>query len=214
VDPRTIGMGIGTHEERVKLNLHSDVHAQGTDPSNFLTQLAAAVKERVWERLVDERGDPLTFRRFIVAPYPTGIGSDVEMVRRLVALPHPKEQLPEHAAAMRELRADIERLLLEPLAAHGGARRRPAQDGNHTLPTDAVAPNSREYVLRRLRRDAPELAERVLNGALSLHAAAVEAGIRRRPTALDMARRAWQRLSPAERGILLAEVADRYSHGT
>jgi len=35
------------------------------------------------------------------------------------------------------------------------------------------------YVLRRLKRDNPELAEQVVAGVLSAHAAAVQSGIRR-----------------------------------
>jgi len=64
----------------------------------------------------------------------------------------------------------------------------------------------REYTIRRLRRDAPELAERVLRGELSANAAAIEAGIRPRPSALATARTAWHRLDDAERRAFLAEV--------
>ncbi len=48
---------------------------------------------------------------------------------------------------------------------------------------------SREYTLRRLRRDRPELAEMVIGGKLSANAAAIEAGFRKRATPLDQLRR-------------------------
>lgn len=57
--------------------------------------------------------------------------------------------------------------------------------------------NTATYVLRRLKRDNPELAEQVVAGALSAHAAAVQAGIRR-PT--------WTAPADPER---LAEAVER-----
>lgn len=39
-----------------------------------------------------------------------------------------------------------------------------------------------EYTLRRLKRDAPELLEAVKRGELSVNAAAIQAGIRKKPT--------------------------------
>lgn len=40
-----------------------------------------------------------------------------------------------------------------------------------------------EYTLRRLKRDAPELLQAVKRGELSVNAAAIKAGIRKKPTA-------------------------------
>ncbi len=196
-----------SHEERVRLNLYSDARATGVDPSAFLEQLALAVQERIWERLSDEAGRPLTFRAFIDAPYPVGIGASVELVRRIVALPHRREALPEHAAAIQALRCDVERLLLEPLAPPGRPRKRVNNDANTNIPAPARAGGSREYLLRRLRRDAPELAERVLAGELSAHAAAIEAGIRKRVMPLAAALRTWRRLTLEEREVFLSIVA-------
>ena len=43
---------------------------------------------------------------------------------------------------------------------------------------------SATYALRRLKRDHPELAEKVVSGKLSAHAAAIEAGFRKRTIAV------------------------------
>ena len=40
--------------------------------------------------------------------------------------------------------------------------------------------NDQTYAIKRLKRDNPELAERVVRGELSAHAAAIEAGFRKR----------------------------------
>jgi len=64
----------------------------------------------------------------------------------------------------------------------------------------------RSYTLARLRRDRPELAERVEAGELSANAAAVEAGFRRRPTPLDTLRRTWAKASEEERAEFLTWI--------
>ena len=214
MEPRLIGNRALNHEELLRLNLHADAHVDGVDPGRFLAQLAQAVRERAWERLMDEDGHPLDFRTFLAAPYPVGIGADVELVRRLLTLPQRREVLPEHAAAMATLREEVERLLLTPLPPHGkGAKRRGGVASSNTTPppVGARGGTGREYTIRRLRRDAPELAERVLRGELSANAAAIQAGIRPRPTPLAAALLAWRRLDPVEQAAFLTAVggADR-----
>ena len=73
-------------------------------------------------------------------------------------------------------------------------------------PARRATPNSREYVIRRLLRDNPALAERVLAGELSAHAAAIAAGFRRPATALRQAVQAWERMSSQERERFLALI--------
>jgi hypothetical protein len=56
--------------------------------------------------------------------------------------------------------------------------------------------NDATYALRRLKRDHPELAEKVVAGKLSAHAAAIEAGFRRRTERRRQARRRRYRYVP------------------
>jgi hypothetical protein len=66
--------------------------------------------------------------------------------------------------------------------------------------------NSRDYILARLKRDHPELAERVVDGDLSANAAAIEAGFRRKATPLDQLTRAWSKATEEERkGVQMAK---------
>jgi hypothetical protein len=63
-------------------------------------------------------------------------------------------------------------------AEHGGDRRsEEAQDQVDNV-NSKDGGNSESYAIRRLKRDAPELAEQVLDGKMSANAAAVEAGFR------------------------------------
>ena len=58
---------------------------------------------------------------------------------------------------------------------------------------------SKSYTLSRLKREAPELYERVCNRELSANAAAIEAGFRRVQTPIEQAKRWYNKLSEAER---------------
>ena len=65
------------------------------------------------------------------------------------------------------------------LPDHGGDRRS-AEFQVNNVNLKAGGGNAETYTIRRLRRDHPELAERVERGELSAHKAAVKAGIRHR----------------------------------
>jgi len=96
--------------------------------------------------------------------------------------------------SMKRLRAlvegdrNAEALILEqlgPMPTHEDAG---AKGGRGKKAADNVSGlfgNDPTYALRRLLRDAPELAARVQAGELSAHAAAVEAGFRRKTFAVD-----------------------------
>jgi hypothetical protein len=65
--------------------------------------------------------------------------------------------------------------------------------------------NSRQYALRKLRRDAPAIHARVLAGELSPHKGMIEAGFRRAPTPLDYLHRYWRQVPPEDRRRFLRE---------
>jgi hypothetical protein len=63
------------------------------------------------------------------------------------------------------------------LVAHGGDRRSAEFQGNN-ITLKLSRGTSETYIVRRLRRDRPDLAERVERGEMSANKAAVEAGFR------------------------------------
>jgi hypothetical protein len=87
-----------------------------------------------------------------------------------------------------------------------------AVDNVHTLPP-RPAGNSQENALRRLRKGRPDLHEMVLNGELSAHAAAIEAGFRRRDSPLDQLHKAWARASAEERATFWQTLAAQLATG-
>jgi hypothetical protein len=71
------------------------------------------------------------------------------------------------------------------------------------------AGNSRDAALRRLRRDRPDLHRRVVDRELSCHAAMVEAGFRKRLTALEQVLRLLPKLSVEEEDTLFSRLLAR-----
>jgi hypothetical protein len=65
-----------------------------------------------------------------------------------------------------------------------------------------------EYTLRRLKRDAPELYSEVKSGELSVNAAAIQAGIRKKPSHSDTALKAFMRAQ--DRVGLLREILSAF----
>ena len=64
------------------------------------------------------------------------------------------------------------------LATHGGDRKSPEFQVDNVKLNAGQGGNSETYTLRRLRRDRPDLADRVEHGKLSANKAAIEAGFR------------------------------------
>ena len=73
---------------------------------------------------------------------------------------------------------------------------------------------SASYLVRRLKRDAPEIAAALARGEYpSARAAAIAAGIVRVPTALGTLRRAWAKASDDEREAFKAECLEEEGRG-
>lgn len=74
--------------------------------------------------------------------------------------------------------------------------------------------NSAEYLVRRLKRDYPEIAQALARGEYkSARAAGIAAGIVRIPTAGEQLRRCWVKCSAAERADFLAWVNRQEANG-
>lgn len=70
--------------------------------------------------------------------------------------------------------------------------------------------NSRSYTLQRLKQQEPELFKRVTRGELSANAAAIEAGFRKKLSALEQIRKLLPKLTPEERGILIRRLQSEF----
>ncbi len=133
--------------------------------------------------------DAPSFYRYITAPFPVGIGADWKTIQKLAAVVTRYDKDPGEAPKIKKLRTE----LLPSLPGNGEVGN--GRSFDNIKATDGGT--SREYTLRRLKRDDPALAERVMSGELSANAAAIEAGFRKRPTPIETALRAWLLPLPA-----------------
>ena len=81
--------------------------------------------------------------------------------------------------------------------------------GNHRADGTKVSrgSNKAETLIRRLKRDAPDVADALARGEYpSARAAGIAAGIVKVPSTLSLLRRAWARASRDERDAFLAEI--------
>lgn len=165
VKSRTVAYA-ATDEELFREQMRTSAHGDGAHPRTFAYLLVKAAETRVWEKLAGPTGEPFrTFRDFLTAADPDGLGMTVEELRHAVAL------------AGDEAQQAVDRLLK-------GETSRASMRGNKTKRTtlnnidESLGPQSEtaERHLRRLKRDDPALAEQVVNGELSSYAAARSKG--------------------------------------
>jgi hypothetical protein len=116
---------------------------------------------------------------------PNGLGAKLEIVEKLV------EDDAEALAMFRE--------------ATTGKKHAHADGDNITIKPERGT--SKAYILDRLKRERPDLFRKVAAKELSANAAAIEAGWRRKPSALENALKAFRKLTNEERRAFLDKVA-------
>lgn len=127
-------------------------------------QIKQILRDETWRHFVTRLGKEVRHERFadfVTTPPLAGLGADIALVRRLIA-------------------DDTEALDLLDRALLDGSRQGKRNDlvNNINEVTERPMGTSRDYALRKLRKDAPELHAEVLAGRLSAHAAMVKAGFR------------------------------------
>jgi len=147
-------------------------------------QLRNVLEDRLWADRKDRNGQPFrSFEAFTTHILWQGLESSISDLL-LYCRKHPDV-------------AELIRREVGDLPEHGGDRKSEAakdQGCNATL----IGRGS-TYAIARLKRDHPELAEKVVAGKLSAHAAAIEAGFRRPTIAV-----------PAEPDAAIAALVRRF----
>lgn len=139
-----------------------------------------AREDETWRKVPSgpNRPEPFTsFRRFVEANPPFGLGYSIKQLRALLQLQHPGEGATEIRERMEAMRAEVARLIaddVQPAAVQGEiGRGRARESATHSKGRDVAA------ITARLKRDDPALAERVVNGEITANAAAREKGWRK-----------------------------------
>lgn len=157
-------------EELFREQMRSSAQGDGASPRTFAYLLAKAAERSLWLRLANSRtGQPFgSFRAFLEASESDGgLGMTDQSLKHAAAL-----------AGVEDLALTLLREDVEPVSVNGGDRRSSEFQSRGTrLETSAdTRTDTAEYVVARLKRDAPDLAERVVRGETSAYAAAQQMG--------------------------------------
>lgn len=159
--------------------------------------IKAVIDDGIWrERTVEQTGEIVRFERFVdfvtTAPL-EGLGADIDTIKRLCR---------DDAAALDALDRAVQNRPGRPSETFDNVQ------GSAEAPTG----NRADQAIRKLRKDRPDLHERVLAGEVSPHAAMVEAGFRRRsltvPVEAEAAARVIRRHFPADELDRLVELLE------
>lgn len=177
---RRVEVGDWTEEQLRVQRAGEALHRDGASPAGALELLAALVEDQTWERLADAKGRSFKgrFRAFVETRPPFGLGYDPDQLPKLLALRHPHESVPEVAYRMAAMREQVKTLLLGEITPilpidHSGPGR------GKTLRDTKGFEDTADRVVARLKRDDPELAEKVVRGEVTPNAAAREKGWRK-----------------------------------
>lgn len=141
-------------------SLQSAIHYGTVSLKTIPGLLKAIIRDEEWrERVLSSTGEVVTFRsfpEFVTSPMPGGLNADMATLKRLCGDDPEALDLIDQAEQ-------------RPPSVHAF---------DNIQGTEAPTGTSKQAALRRLRRDQPDLHERVLTGKISAHAAMVEAGFR------------------------------------
>jgi hypothetical protein len=143
--------------------------------------------EEHYFRLQDRDGrDFATWEDFCQYPRPWGLGISADVANAIIDEPDGSRRVA-HVAAEVMARA-------KPLAAHGEVGKGRGRVDNVNSKTDGG--NSADYLAARIKRDRPDIAERVEAGEFrSIRSAAIEAGIVKKRGPVEAAMSAWRKMS-------------------
>ena len=134
--------------------------------------LERIINENMWqERIMVMNGQRVEFKRlrdFIETGPPEGLGSDYETLKGICKAQKRKDVI----ALIDKLEKGYQQ--------HGGDRKSEGIKLYNIQDDTAPTGTSAQSAIRRLRKDRPDLLERVVAGELSPNAAAIEAGHRQR----------------------------------
>jgi hypothetical protein len=176
---RTVSLEGPTPEQARIHRVRETLHRDGATPGGALEGLAAIVEDDTWRRVAGLDGKPFpSFRAFVEARPPFGLGIDEPELRKIISLHHPHERSTQIHERMEAMRAAVKGLLADELATTNTNR---DSETGRFIPSDDVTPvkgrgNSETYIVRRLKRDRPDLAELVLDGKVTARAAGIAAG--------------------------------------
>jgi hypothetical protein len=129
-----------------------------------------------------------------------------------------KHNEPNEAIGLDAVKAQVAEARDDPLADHGEIGNGRKDESRVDNVNSTKGGNDTTYTLRRLARDKPELLDKIEAGELTVNQAAIQAGIRKKPTPEDQCLRAFKKCSD-KAGLLLRlqeylEAVSRHKEST
>lgn len=165
---------IGLMVQSLARNIHDHDRSESSVPKTIRFMLSEfpeneeGVKYNWQCFIVPDSGEewrPDSFLSFVTDNPPRGLGTTIGKLEVWV-----KAEMPELLPILKDSK-------IPGLAGHGGERG-VGQGVNNTL-VDRGTSNP-DYILARLKRDDPEMAQKILDGELTANEAAIKAGIRKK----------------------------------
>lgn len=151
--------------------LGSAIRYGGSSLADVPVLVIKVVDGDLWRKFRSPAGEEehRSFEEFVMKPSPGGLGTTISMLKDL-------------CRSNKRALAAIEEATQQPAGNRTGRNQHTAEVGTLDNIQGSKAPTgtSESAALRRLRKDRPDLHAQVLNGEVSAHAAAVEAGFRPR----------------------------------
>ena len=176
------------------------------DARYLIDKVDQLLQARTWPKRLE--GKPKTWERFCAdvlgyeAQYIENVGEDIAILERQgIQDPTPEEA---HTAYVQELaKTEREAMTRKQAGQQGGRGHKKAVVQNNSFRGGST---NAPYLTRRIKRDRPDIAERMIAGEFtSVRAAAIGAGIIKQPTGLEQLRRAWNRATDEEKRAFLQE---------
>ena len=141
-------------------HLQQQMEEGGTKAFDIVpTILRKVINKRLWADRLDKDGKPFTsFEAFAKHRLWQGLETTIEELR-VYCRKNPEVDKTTHGR---------------------GRRRRDAGRHSYNITDGSARGTNPTYTLRRLKRDRPDLAQKVIDGDMSANAAAIEAGFRKR----------------------------------
>ncbi len=168
-------------------DLNKCLRGSESNLTGLAQMLTVVLRDEAWRERRIRTGQIVTHSRFIdfiATPPLEGLGEDPDRIKKL-------------------LRDDLAALAAFEIAIVGEKhKRRPASDGDN-ITIKPERGTGRAYTLRRLSKDNPDLFAEVTAGKLSANKAAIRAGYRKEPTAIQQLQHWWKKATTKDRATFL-----------
>jgi hypothetical protein len=132
-------------------------------------------------------------------------GYELDPVEIDLAVAWLRHNEPQVAVGIEAIKAKVQEARAKPLADVGPPTKE--EKANVGSSNNDTVGNTNDYLLRRLARDAPEMLDKIEAGELSVNAAAIQAGIRKKPTPEEVCVKAFDKSQ--SRLVPLRAIVDR-----